>query len=577
MMIGVLRRLYAFAGKEQKNIRNSVILLLFYSLFHMLQIIAIFLVIQALVTGAADRTPALQALLLFCVSIIGRAVINRFSQLMQTHAGYFMVAEKRIWIGNKLKRIPMGYFNERSTGELTGITTTVLSDLENLGPVVLVNMLSSLTNSIVFCIFYLLFDWRIGLMVLAGMALYLLVTSSMERKSALLAPERQTSEAALVSSVLEYVQGMGIIKSFSLGGRNEGRLSESLDYNMKSNLSLEQLFTPYAILQQVVLYVFSSLIMLSGALFCISGSMDLTYALMTIIISFLAFSQIQALGNASSTLRLVDSSMEHACEVDAIEELDLKGHDVSPKNHEVGFDRVSFSYGDKPILKDVSFTVKDCTTTAIVGPSGGGKSTVCSLISRFWDVGSGTISLGGEDVRSYTLESLMSQISMVFQDVYLFADTIENNIKFGCPNASHEAVEEAARRAACDEFISSLPDGYDTVIGEGGASLSGGERQRISIARALLKDAPVIILDEATANVDPENEDKLQKAIEELTRNKTIIMIAHRLKTVRNADQILVLADGRIVQRGTHDELMTQSGIYHDFITDRSKAVGWKF
>ena len=237
---------------------------------------------------------------------------------------------------------------------------------------------------------------------------------------------------------------------------------------------------------------------------------------------------------------------------------------------------MNFSYDRKPILKDVSIAIPDKTTTAIVGPSGSGKTTLCNLIARFWDTDSGTIRIGGSDVKEYTLESLMDQVSLVFQKVYLFADTIENNIKFGRPEASHDEVVDAAKKACCHDFIASLPNGYDTVIGEGGATLSGGEKQRISIARAMLKDAPIIIFDEATANVDPENEDKLQKAMEALMKDKTILMIAHRLKTVRKADQILVLDSGHIVQKGTHDELAGQDGLYRDFLDARKKAAGWK-
>ena len=237
---------------------------------------------------------------------------------------------------------------------------------------------------------------------------------------------------------------------------------------------------------------------------------------------------------------------------------------------------MDFSYDRKPILKDVSITIPDKTTTAIVGPSGSGKTTLCNLIARFWDVDGGAVRIGGIDVKDYTLESLMDQVSMVFQKVYLLADTIENNIKFGRPDATHEQVVEAAKKACCHEFIESFPDGYDTVIGEGGATLSGGEKQRISIARAMLKDAPIIIFDEATANVEPENEDKLQKAMEALMQNKTILMIAHRLKTVQKADQIMVLAGGHIVQKGTHDELAGQDGLYRDFLDARKRAAGWK-
>ena len=273
---------------------------------------------------------------------------------------------------------------------------------------------------------------------------------------------------------------------------------------------------------------------------------------------------------------MVGSSIDHADQIKALPEMDSSGTDIAPASHEISLDHVSFSYDKKPILQDVSVRIPDQTTTAIVGPSGSGKTTLCHLIARFWDVDRGAITVGGKDIREYTLESLMDQISMVFQNVYLFADTIENNIKFGRPEASHEEVVAAAKKACCHDFIEALPEGYKTVIGEGGATLSGGEKQRISIARAILKDAPIIIFDEATANVDPENEDKLQKAMEELMRNKTIIMIAHRLKTVEHADQILVLDQGRIVQSGTHRELAGQPGLYREFLDARRMAAGWK-
>ena len=278
----------------------------------------------------------------------------------------------------------------------------------------------------------------------------------------------------------------------------------------------------------------------------------------------------------ASLLQMLAASMDTANSIDDTPVMDEKGADITPKSNEIVFDKVDFSYADRKILDQVSFTITEKTTTAIVGPSGAGKTTMCNLIARFWDVNAGKITIGGTDVRDFKLDSLMKNISMVFQSVYLFADTIENNIKFGCPDATHEQVVEAAKKACCHNFISALPDGYDTVIGEGGGTLSGGEKQRISIARAMLKDAPIIILDEATSSVDPENEDELQRAIEALTHDKTIIMIAHRLKTVRNADQILVLDNAHIVQRGTHAELIQQKGLYADFVSARQEAIDWK-
>ena len=574
-MIGVLKKIWDFAGEEQGNIRKSMILGFFYAVFHMFQIAAIYVVVLALVGGSTDSAPAWQALGLLLASILGRAVLNRFSQLQQTHAGYFMVADKRISIGDKLKRVPMGYFNDQSLGELTGITTTVLDEVESTGPMVLVSILGGLINSAVMLLCVLFWDWRIGLLALAGMLVYLALLSGMEKQSAKIAPKRQRDEARLVEAVLEQLQGMSVIKSFNLTGKGDKRVRQALEDSRANNLAVEKLFTPYIWGQEMVLHLFSVLILAASVGLCLTGAMSLANALMAVIVSFLIFSQIQSAGSGVSALRLVGSSIDHANQVDDIPEMDQRGTAIRPESHEIVFDHVNFSYGSRPILKDVSLTIPDRTTTAIVGPSGSGKTTLCNLIARFWDVDGGRVTIGGRDVREYTLESLMEQVSLVFQRVYLFADTVENNIKFGCPGATHEQVVEAAKKACCHDFISALPDGYGTVIGEGGATLSGGEKQRISIARCLLKDAPIVIFDEATANVDPENEDQLQKAMEALTREKTVLMIAHRLKTVRGADQILVVDQGRIVQRGTHDELIQQMGIYRDFVSERTESSRW--
>ena len=575
-MIEVLRKIWRFAGEEQGNIRKSMVLGFFYAIFHMFQIGAIYVVVLALVDGSTSAAPAWEALVLLLVSILGRAIMNRFSQLQQTHAGYFMAANKRLHMGDKLKRIPMGYFNDQSLGELTGIATTVLDEVESAGAMVLVTILGGLINSAVMLLCVLFWDWRIGLLALAGMAAYLLLLSRMEKQSAKIAPKRQRDEARLVEAVLEQLQGMSVIKSFNLTGKGDKRIRQALEDSRENNLAVEKLFTPYIWAQEMALHLFSVVILAAAVWLYLNGSLSLANALMAVVVSFLIFSQIQSAGSGVSALRLVGSSIDHANQVDGIPEMDQDGAQLHPEAHDIVFDHVDFSYGSRPILKDVSLTIPDKTTTAIVGPSGSGKTTLCNLIARFWDVDGGRVTIGGRDVREYTLESLMDQVSMVFQKVYLFADTIENNIKFGRPEATHEQVVEAAKKACCHEFIESLPDGYNTVIGEGGATLSGGEKQRISIARAMLKDAPIIIFDEATANVDPENEDKLQKAMEALMKDKTILMIAHRLKTVQKADQILVLDGGHIVQKGTHDELAGQDGLYRDFLDARKEAAGWK-
>ena len=575
-MISTFKKIWQFAGNEKGNINKSVAVSFLNAVFHMLEVSAIYFVIAALTDGEQGTKTAWISLAFMAASIIGNAVTNRFSKLQQTHAGYFMAADRRVLIGNKLKSVPMGFFNENSLGEVTGVCTTVLGNIEMMVPMVLVNIMGGLIGTAVFTLMILVFDWRIGLITVAGIVLYLLIVSSMEKKSAAIAPNAQKSQTALVEAVLEYVQGMGVIKSFNLSGKGDKKLQGALEFNRKSNLDMERLLTPYSIFQELSLQAAGIGMMLAAILFWINDTMPLANALMVIIMSFLVFGQIKLFGMGISMLRLAAGSIDRTLQTEDMEQMDERGRELQTKSHDIEFQNVRFSYENKEILHGINAVLPDKSTTAVIGPSGSGKTTLCNLIARFWDVDSGSVKIGGRDVKDYTLESLMEQISMVFQNVYLFADTIENNIKFGKPDATHEEVVAAARKACCDDFIEALPDGYNTVIGEGGASLSGGEKQRISIARAMLKDAPIVIFDEATANVDPENEDRLQKAIEELTKDKTIIMIAHRLKTVQNADQILVVDDGNIVQRGRHEELIGKKGIYADFVLGRKEAIGWK-
>ena len=575
-MIETFKKIWQFAGKERTNINKSVAVSFVNAILQMCQIGAIYLVVLALTSGAQGGKTAWLALILELVSIFGGAIASSNSKMYQTHAGYFMAADRRIAIADRMKSVPMGFFNANSLGQVSGVCTTVIGSIESMVPMILVNILSGLITTVVFVVMILFFDWHIGLIALAGIAVYLWVVSAMEKKSVDIAEDTQKSQTALIEAVLETVQGMSVIKSFNLTGKGDKKLQDALEYNRQSNLAVEQVMTPYTAAQEAVLQIASVAMMLAAILLWNSGAMPLASALMTLVVSFLVFSQVKLFGMGVSMLRLAAAAIDRTEETEQMPQMDVDGKDITPDRHDIVFDHVSFSYEKKPILHDITVTLPDKTTTAVIGPSGSGKTTFCNLVARFWDVDSGKVTIGGHDVREYTLESLMDQMSMVFQNVYLFADTIENNIKFGCPDATHEQVVEAAKKACCDDFIEALPDGYNTVIGEGGASLSGGEKQRISIARAMLKDAPIIILDEATANVDPENEDRLQQAIEALTRDKTILMIAHRLKTVRNADQILVLDAGNIVQQGKHEELIAQPGIYADFIGGKKETAGWK-
>lgn len=575
-MYGIMKKIFDFAGTRKGLLKKSMVIAFIGALFSALQFSALMVVIDAVLKGNKNGKTVWISLGIMLISILGRMVSSYFSTLQQTETGYHMVAEKRIHIGDRLRYIPMGYFNENSLGNITAVVTTTLGDVENSAARCLVAVIGGFLNSLAFALMLLIMEWRIGLVILATILLYLAATELSQKHTAKTGPARQRAQESLVEAILEYLQGMGVVKAFGLNEDSGQTVNKRIDDSCEKNLKVEYSAVPWMALQQLVTRLGSvAMTVLSIALY-INGSMELSRCLLMLISAFLVFGNLESAGNMSALLQMMGASMDKANMIDDTPVMDIDGEELTPTDTSVSFKNVTFSYDDRKILDNVNLTIPQHTTTAVVGPSGGGKTTLCNLIARFWDVQNGSILLGGHDVREYKLDSLMSNISMVFQNVYLFNDTIENNIKFGKPDAAHEQVIEAAKSACCHEFIMQLPDGYDTMLGEGGGNLSGGEKQRISIARAMLKNSPVVILDEATASVDPENEAELQRAIEALTHEKTIIMIAHRLKTVRNADQILVLAGGHIVQRGTHDELAGQEGVYAGFLNARKEAIGWK-
>ena len=576
-MIQIFRRFFAFSGKENRHkFIRSIFLGVLKAIFEAMKIPAIAVTLHGVLSGNLTVQHILLSFGIMLLSVAGNAFANYSSTMLQCEAGYGTCADKRIEIAEHLKYLPMGYFNRNSLGYITSVATNSMEALADVATRVVMLVTQGILTTIFVVLMILLFDLRIGGIAVLGVLLYFAVNSLLQKKSKKIAPLKDSSDRKLVEKVLEYVQGVAEVKAYNLTGEKSRALNEAIDENSAANTKAEMAFVPIMFLQNLAAKLLGVVVAIVSVAFYLNGTMELLNAVVMILAAFILFGALDTAGNYSALLRNVDLYVGKAQAVLDMPTMDIDGKDIIPPTYDIDVENAEFSYDKRKIIDGISIHIPQHTTTAIVGPSGGGKTTLCHLISRFWDVDKGCVKLGGVDVREYSMDSLMRNFSFVFQSVYLFQDTIANNIRFGQPDAPMEKVIEAARKACCHDFIMALPDGYDTVIGEGGASLSGGEKQRISIARAIMKDAPIIILDEATANVDPESEQELTAAIEALTKEKTILMIAHRLKTVRHADNILVIDNGRIAQSGTHEQLMEQGGIYRRFVESREQAVGWK-
>lgn len=514
--------------------------------------------------------------IIMIILVLGRFITAYLKSKNQESIAYEMSANERLNIGNKLKNVPLGYFNTHHSNELTTIVTTDLTFLENFAMKMVDIVINGYILISVLILSLLVVSWQVALLACIGVLLSFLTIQLLENKSKKNAPTYHYAQNQLIEKVVEVIRGIQVIKSFSKENASLRSFNRAVNESKRVNTKIEMQYIPFNLLHLLSLKVTSILIVLVACLLFIHNSIDLPTFIMISIFSFVIFDSVENINSAAHVLKIIDMTLEDIEKIKSAPELDKKGKDLTIENDDIAFENVNFSYDDKQVIKNVSFDIAANTSTAIVGPSGSGKSTLCHLLLRFYDVNDGFIRIGGIDIKDLKLSSLMSQISAVFQKVYLFNDTIENNILFGNPDATEEEVIRAAKQACCHDFIMKLPDGYKTVLHEKGNNLSGGERQRISIARAILKDAPIIILDEATASIDPENEQLIQTAINELSKGKTVITIAHKLETIKNADQIIVLNEGEIIQKGSHDELIRKPGMYQDFIRIKSKSAGWK-
>lgn len=576
-MIQTLKRFFAFCAKENRNkFYRALGLGVLIAVLEALKFPAIGLILQGFLNDTISENTILAGFLILLASVIGGSIARARSTMLQCRAGYGECANKRIEIAEHLRYLPMGYFNHNSLGEITSVTTNTMESLGDVATRVVMLTTQGILNTVIIVLLILVFDWRIGMLCLGGIFLFALVNHTMQRVNQQISSQKVKVDTTLVSKVLEYIQGIPEVKSYNLLGTSRKQLNDSIEESTDMNIGLEMAANRFIPVQNMILKLTGVGILLASIGFYLNGTMELLTAIIMIIMSFLVFSGLESMGAYSALLRIVDICVQRGQEILELEPMDISGEECEPITHNLQVNDIDFAYDVKKIIDAVSLNIPEKTTAAFVGPSGGGKTTLCHLIARFWDVQQGKIQLDNRNVKGYSMDALMANYSFVFQNVYLFHDTIANNIRFGKPDASMEEVIAAAKKACCHDFIMELPEGYDTIVGENGDSLSGGEKQRISIARAIMKDAPIIILDEATANVDPENEKELMEAVKALTKEKTILMIAHRLKTVRNADQIFVVEKGKIVQRGTHEELMAKEGIYQRFVDSRKLAIGWK-
>lgn len=581
-MFQTVKRIIDWCGEFKGKLYAGFVMTFFSHIFTAMPLAlaayTIGLLIESVQNGTSFDTSWIWKSILIQVGLVFfRFLFDYFRARLQEPIGYQLTARDRLAVGAALKRVSLGYFQQVSTGNILNSITTGLSTLEGMGIRMIDNFVGGYLNFLVIFLALLICSPVTSLIALAAAALsfaFLMVISHYSHKNA---PVEAQANQDMSGAIIEYARGLAVVKSFGKTGAAMDSVKQAIHDSKKIHLKIEWGYVPGNALHLMALKCGSVGLAMASALMCLSGQMDFSMALLFLFFSFSIFASLEPISDSAHTLGVIEDAMNQLDALKGEHFIDADGADIPLQHYDIQFEQVQFGYEAKrPILKDVSFRIPEKTSTAIVGPSGSGKTTICSLLARFYDPQSGSISVGGHRLQEFTCDSLLSNISMVFQSVYLFHDTIRANICFGKPDATEAEMIAAAKKACCHDFIQALPNGYDTIVGEGGGTLSGGEKQRISIARAILKNAPIIILDEATASIDPENEHLIQAAISELTRGKTIITIAHRLATIQHADQILVVDDGRIAEAGTHAELMQKNGLYRRFTEIREKAEGWQ-
>ena len=597
-MLKILHRIVCMTGKYRSRIRASYITSFIKGIMMKAPLIFSFMAISLFMKGQMQEKICLYLGIGLVLCIAVEAVFEHITNVLQSATGYEVFADMRMRLGDHLRKLPMGYFTEGNMGKISTVLCTDMVFIEECCMSVLSELVTFMISQGLMTLMMFVMDIRLGISALAVVLAFVIVGNCMMKTTLAHSKTKQEGSESLTEEVLDFAEGIGIIKSFNMLGEKSKSLSAEFEKSCRESIDFEKSYGPWARALYLTYGIGTSFMLAVAGLLYAKGEMSPDYMVGMILFLFDLFISIESYYGQITRLTVTAASLDRIEEVFQAEELhdsadialstdvketrkhsadsamsekakeardesgDVISKDAKENNSAVEYSDVSFGYTGKIVLNHISFSMKKGEMTALVGPSGSGKSTIASLLARFWDIREGTIKLNGKDIKNISLESLMDQISMVFQRVYLFKDTIYNNIAMGRPSATREEVIEAAKKARCYDLIRSLPEGFDTVIGEGGASLSGGEKQRISIARCILKDSPIVILDEATASVDADNERAIQEAISELCKDKTLLVIAHRLKTIKDADQILVVSDGKIIERGNHDKLMKEDGIY---------------
>ena len=571
-MLKILHRIVCMTGKYSSRIRASYITSFIKGIMMKAPLIFSFIVISLFMKGQMQEKICLYLGIGLVLCIAVEAVFEHITNVLQSATGYEVFADMRMRLGDHLRKLPMGYFTEGNMGKISTVLCTDMVFIEECCMSVLSELVTFMISQGLMTLMMFVMDIRLGISALVVVLAFIIVGNCMMKTTLAHSKTKQEGSESLTEEVLDFAEGIGVIKSFNMLGEKSKSLSAEFEKSCRESIDFEKSYGPWARALYLTYGIGTSFMLAMAGLLFAKGEMSPDYMVGMILFLFDLFISIESYYGQITRLTVTAASLDRIEEVFQAEELhdsaDIALSKNAGKNDSfVEYNNVSFGYTEKNVLNHISFTMKKGEMTALVGPSGGGKSTIASLLARFWDIKEGTIKVDGKDIKNVSLGSLMDKISMVFQRVYLFKDTIYNNIVIGRPDATREEVIEAAKKARCYDFIMSFPEGFDTVIGEGGASLSGGEKQRLSIARCILKDSPIVILDEATASVDADNERAIQEAISELCKNKTLLVIAHRLKTIRDADQILVISDGKIIERGNHEKLMEKDGVYAHMVS----------